>query len=113
MSQRLIWLREKLGRNLPQNTICELVGTYNPTNHAVIISLVISIEGTEYRVIRYNKTMDIGDNTDSLKTLHKNMIAYMITTYRNCELKVLVDKFIQWTPNPTYKQIMKKFNGTS
>ena len=113
LGKRLIWLRERLARtSSPQSIVCELVGTYNLTSRAVLIALCITVNGTEFRVIRYNKTVHT-DKPESLRDNHKNMISYMVETYQSCDWKILARKFTQWTPNPTYKQIMQELISSS
>ena len=117
LDTRLVWLREKLARNsnIP-NCIAELIGVYDPISRIITISLVITIDGTEYRVVRCHKPIVLRQTDDEiteLRKLHRNMIAYMIKTYGDVEWSVIVEKFLKWSTNPTHKAVMQRWATTS
>lgn len=111
--KRLVWLRERLAKtSSAPDCFAELVGVYNPEDHMVTMSLVITIDGTEYRTIRYRKQIIVKsgeDETEYLRQSHRNMIAFMIQTYGNAEWRVVIKKFLKWSSNPTHKAIMQKW----
>jgi hypothetical protein len=112
ISSRLIWLRERLAKRSPPNCLAELVGVYDPLSRVITISLVLTIDGTEYRVVRCHKPVALRQTNDEiteLRILHRNMIAYMARTYGNAEWQTIVKKFIGWSTNPTHKTIMQKW----
>jgi hypothetical protein len=113
LDARIVWLRERLAKksDIP-NCFAELVGVYNPTNHIITISLVITIDGTEYRVIRCHESVIMrktNDETTELRMMHRNMIAYMVKTYGEADWSVIIKKFIHWTTNPAHKTIMQQW----
>jgi hypothetical protein len=111
LDTRLVWLREKLAKKstIP-DCLAELIGVYDPVSRIITISLVLTIDGTEYRVIRCHKPVTLkqtDDETTELRNLHRNMIAYMIQTYGDIEWSVIVRKFLKWSTNPTHKAVMQ------
>jgi hypothetical protein len=110
---RLVWLRERLAKKstIP-NCFAELVGVYNPTNHVITISLIITIDGTEYRAVRCHKPVVMrktDDEITELRKLHRNMIAYMIQTYGDAEWATIIKKFLNWSTNPVHKAVMQRW----
>ena len=107
---RLVWLRERLAKkSAVPNCFAELIGVYDPISRVITISLVITIDGTEYRVIRCHKPIALRQTDDEiteLRKLHRNMIAYMIQTYGDTEWSVIIKKFLQWSTNPVHKEVM-------
>jgi len=113
LDTRLVWLREKLARNsnIP-NCSAELIGVYDPISRVITISLVLTIDGTEYRVVRCHKPVVLRQTSDEiteLRNLHRNMIAHMIKTYGDVEWSVIVEKFLKWSTNPTHKAVMQRW----
>ena len=110
---RLVWLRERFAKDSsPPHCSAELVGVYSPSDHMVTISLVITIDGTEYRTIRYHKPVAIKQSDDEigrLRQLHRNMIAYMTQTYGRAEWQTIIKKFLKWSTNPTHKKVMQRW----
>lgn len=113
LDTRLIWLRERLAKNSTiSNCFAELIGVYDPITRIITISLVINIDGTEYRVIRCHKSVILkqtNDETTELRMMHRNMIAYMIKTYGNADWSIIIKKFLQWTTNPTHFAVMQRW----
>jgi len=113
LDTRLIWLREKLAqKSPPPDCLAELIGVYDPISRVITISLVLTIDGTEYRVIRCHKTINLkqtDDETTELRMLHRNMTAYMIKTYGGVEWPVIVKLFLKWTTNPAHKAVMRRW----
>jgi hypothetical protein len=106
---RIVWLREELAKgSTPGNAHAELVGTYDPLVHQVTISFVLTLEGTEYRVIRYHKII-IAETAERLRQLHRNMVAYAIKQYSNIAWSKLVDKFLHWSTNPVHAAVFLKY----
>ena len=113
LDTRLIWLREKLAKKSPTpNCLAELVGVYDPISRIITISLVITIDSTEYRAIRCHKPVILRQTNDEiteLRKMHRNMIAHMIQTYGDVEWPVIIKKFLQWSTNPTHKAVMQRW----
>jgi hypothetical protein len=110
---RIVWLRERLAKNssIP-DCLAELVGVYDFTSRTITISLVITIDGTEYRAVRCHEQVALGqvdDEIAELRIMHRNMIAYMIQTYGNEEWSVIIRKFLKWSTNPTHKAVMQRW----
>lgn len=113
LDTRLVWLREKLAKkSVVPDCSAELIGVYDPVARIITISLVLTIDGTEYRVIRCHKPVILrltNDETTELRTLHRNMIAYMVQTYGDVEWSVIVKKFLKWSTNPAHRVIMQRW----
>jgi len=113
LDTRLVWLRERFAEgSAPPHCSAELVGVYNPSDHMVTISLVIIINGTEYRTVRYHKPEIIKQSIDEigrLRQLHRNMIACMVQTYGKAEWQTVIRKFLKWSTNPTHKKVMQRW----
>ena len=112
LDTRLVWLREKLAKKSPaKDCMAELIGVYNPISRVITISLVITIDGTEYRLIRCHKPVILRQTNDEiteLRKMHRNMIAHMTRTYGDVEWPVIVKKFLQWSTNPVHKEVMQR-----
>lgn len=105
---RIIWLREELAKgSTPGNARAELVGSYDPLSHQVTISFVLTLEGTEYRVIRYHKII-IAETAERLRQLHRNMITHAIKQYGDIAWPKLVEKFLRWSTNPVHAAVFAK-----
>ena len=106
---RIIWLREELAKgSTPGNAHAELVGAYDPSSHQVTISFVLTLEGTEYRVIRYHKII-IAETAERLRQLHRNMIAHAIKQYGSMAWPKLIEKFLHWSTNPVHAAVFSKY----
>jgi hypothetical protein len=116
LDTRLIWLRERLAKkSATPNRFAELLGVYDPSARVITISLVITIDSTEYRVIRCHKSVSLRQTDDEiteLRKLHRNMINYMVQTYGDAEWSVVIRKFLQWSTNPVHKAVMQRWSGT-
>ena len=111
LDTRLVWLRERLAKKstIP-NCSAELIGVYNPSNNVITISLVITIDGTEYRIVRCHEPVvmrQTDDEITELRKMHRNMIAYMIQTYGEAEWSTVLKKFVKWSTNPVHKAVMQ------
>jgi hypothetical protein len=113
LDTRIVWLREKLAKksSIP-NCSAELIGAYDPITRVITISLVITIDGTEYRAVRCHKPIILKQTNDEITELrkaHRNMIAYMIQNYGDVEWQVIIKKFLKWSTNPIHKTIMQRW----
>jgi len=109
---RFIWLDEQLAKgSTPARCSAKLLGVYEDDTHMVTISLVITHDGTEYRVVRLRREVNTIKSNDQerLRYLHRNMITHFLNKYRDAKFSEVVLKFLKWSTNPVHIQVLDRF----
>lgn len=106
---RYVWLDEPvaLGSKAP-GIAAKLCGVYDGQTHYVTIYLIITYNGTDYRVTRYHRQVNTlkENNIERLRYLHRNMTSHFLKEYRDSDLRSVMLKFLKWTKNPVHKKVL-------
>lgn len=111
-SSKLVWMREQLARSsTPYGCMAEMIGTYDPILRTKTIYMMLTINGTEYRVIKCHEQvlLKTNDETSELRLLHRNMISHISRNYGTMDWSVIVKKFLLWSTNPIYTSIVSQW----
>lgn len=111
-----IWLDEDIRPiNTPKGVEIKLRGSYHNEINMCLIWVGVFINGTELRIYRYHNTISqeqlYGDSKLRLFDLNQNKIDGFLTKYVGCSWRVLSERLIQWSQNPTYREIIKNVSA--
>ncbi len=107
----LIWLDSPiLITHAPTLTSAKLYGIYRPHTNIATISLIITHDGTDYRVVRYHKPVAtlLPIDEERLGYIHNNMVNHFMNRYGNTTWEALLNKFTKWSHNQLYTDALRR-----